>query len=140
MAKDKALSANPAQAYNKHLKKKQLNKHKAEKTKARDAQLLKRRPGQIISQMDELRNSGPNAKLSADNQRLLESLEHDLSRIRKLQSRGGHATIIESEANSRQGIQNSQKVRKLRDPERSFYYDEICEQFRFVSITFTNIP
>lgn len=128
MVKEKALSANPVQAYNKKSKKASINKSRAEKSKLRDDKLQKRRPDQVQRQIDELRQLSQDGRINNHDRALLETLEKDLARIQKLRSDGKVGPQITSENYARQEAQKEKRQSKIpKDPTRSFYYDPICK-------------
>lgn len=128
MAKDKSLGENPAQAFHKKVKRRQINKAKAEKSKVRDDQLAKRRPDQVQRQIDNLQELKASGRMNADDQRLLTSLERDLARIVKLKASGTGAPIVTSERTAELDKKRERQNKRIpKDPTKSIYYDPTCE-------------
>jgi hypothetical protein len=127
MPKDKSLGTNPALKFHKENKRNLLKKVKAERASARDAKLQQRRPDQIQAQINELKALESAGKINATDKRLLESLEHDLHRLRRLRASGkSSGTIITSDNLQRRAELQAQRSTRLpKVPQRSVYYDAV---------------
>ncbi|TFY50709.1 hypothetical protein EVG20_g11372, partial [Dentipellis fragilis] len=144
MAKGK--SANPADAFRKAQRKKELKKNKAGRSKARDFALVKKDTFELEDEITAL-SSNPSPS-DAEKHRLKE-LQTELEKINKKKEEyvaehpeqrrlvyRGRRTAKEKEDEEKEEIDAAPKTRKLFDkngiplhPERSIYYDPVMNPF-----------
>ncbi|OBZ68391.1 Protein saf1 [Grifola frondosa] len=143
MAKGK--SVNPADAYRKAQRKKEIKKNKAERTKARDFALVKKDTGDLEEDIEKLEAA---SELSASDKAHLTELKSELERINKkkeeyvvehpeqrklvYRSRKQHGDKEEKaeEATAPKKRNMFNKHGLPRHPERSIYYDPVMNLWR----------
>ncbi|THH20481.1 hypothetical protein EW146_g861 [Bondarzewia mesenterica] len=144
MAKGKNI--NPADAFRKAQRKKELKKNKTERAKARDFALVKKDTGELQEEIEKLSS---NPTLPATDQKRLKDLRAELENItkkkeeyvtehpehRKLVFRARKSTK-EKDADADAPTNPAERTRKLFDkngipihPERSIYYDPVMNPF-----------
>ncbi|KAI0077454.1 hypothetical protein K474DRAFT_1088865 [Panus rudis PR-1116 ss-1] len=142
MAKGK--SANPADAFRKAQRKKELKKNKAERAKARDFALVKKDTRDIEEEIEKL--EALSERSSADNTRL-SSLKQELEKINKkkeewVAEHPEHRKLVFKARRSNRDKDDEEEekvVRKSRNvfnkkglprhPERSIYYDPVLNPY-----------
>ncbi|KAI0361149.1 hypothetical protein OH77DRAFT_1500558 [Trametes cingulata] len=142
MAKGKA--ANPADAYRKAQRKKELKKNKAERAKARDFALVKKDTRDLEDEIEKLESS---SNLSAADKSRLTELKAELEKINKkkeeyVKEHPEHRKLVfksRKPAESREDKKDDSTAPKTRNlfrknglprhPERSIYYDPIYNPY-----------
>ncbi|GBE77633.1 hypothetical protein SCP_0105130 [Sparassis crispa] len=143
MAKNKNL--NPADAFRKAQRKKELKKNKTERSKARDFALVKKDTGELEEEIGKL--EGTSAQQSASDKARLAELKTELEKITKkkqdyVAEHPEHRKLVfrsrktQNDHEEKEDEIPIQKTRKLfdkhglpRHPERSIYYDPVMNSY-----------
>ncbi|KAM0755066.1 hypothetical protein T439DRAFT_322123 [Meredithblackwellia eburnea MCA 4105] len=139
-----AKGSNPADAHRKALKKKELAKNKAARTKAREISTVKRDTRGIENEIRQLEKQGQKGPLGKDNREKLNDLKQELEKVNKAKNdyvtaHPEHRHLVfpsrQTEGGSEASTSNAEppglynRDGKLKDPTRSFYYDPVFNPF-----------